>query len=336
MSGGTQPTEPCLASLIDGVKYNGFMDSPQHCANIMNPKFTYVGNGYAFVSGSTYEHHWVQNFAAPAPGMIFAPDAPRISRIDSGDGTLSVHFTAPVTNGGRPIISYLYSVDGGATWTGRNPTSASSPLVIGGLKNGTTYQVRIKALNDAFFTLGASAASNTVAAAPKTIISTPGAPKLAAVTPVDGGAWVAFESGSTGGLALRNYEYTLNGGTSWTAFSPATTTSPAFIGGLKNGTQYQIAVRALNDRGAGPRSAVMAATPYSGTASVFVPINPVRVIDTRTKGRDSAWRRRDSNLQYRPPDRESRAVPKMWCPLVPRRSPTTSPPQPRQVLGRCR
>ncbi|MCB0914416.1 MAG: fibronectin type III domain-containing protein [Actinobacteria bacterium] len=276
------PEGAMYGAVINGVKYNGWLDSPAHCANIMNPAFTFLGNGYANVPGSTYTHYWTQNFAAPQPGMVFAPDQPRITGITPGDGQLTVNFTPPVWDGGRPIITYLYSLDGGASWVARNPASPASPLVISGLTNGVTYQVRLKAANDAFFAVGASLASNTVAASPKTIIGPPGAPTLAEVTPVDGGIRLAWQAGSTGGLPLRNYEYSLNGGTSWTAFSPAKTESPTLVGGLKNGVEYRIAIRAVNDRGPGPASAVKAATPYASPASVFVPINPVRVVDTRT------------------------------------------------------
>ena len=41
---------------------NGWMSSPDHCANIMNPGFRAIGVGYAFRPASTYGHYWTQNF----------------------------------------------------------------------------------------------------------------------------------------------------------------------------------------------------------------------------------------------------------------------------------
>ena len=41
---------------------DGWMDSPGHCANILNPDFTQIGVGYAQVPGSKYTHYWTQNF----------------------------------------------------------------------------------------------------------------------------------------------------------------------------------------------------------------------------------------------------------------------------------
>jgi len=42
----------------------GFMNSPGHCRNIMDPDYHVVGLGYAFIAGSDYGHYWTQDFAA--------------------------------------------------------------------------------------------------------------------------------------------------------------------------------------------------------------------------------------------------------------------------------
>ena len=44
-------------SLVDG-----WMNSPGHCANIMNGAFRSTGVGYAFSASSTYRHYWTQTF----------------------------------------------------------------------------------------------------------------------------------------------------------------------------------------------------------------------------------------------------------------------------------
>ncbi|MFO0714172.1 MAG: CAP domain-containing protein [Sandaracinus sp.] len=43
---------------------DGWMHSPGHCRNIMNPDYRTIGIGYAFVDGSPYGHYWTQDFAA--------------------------------------------------------------------------------------------------------------------------------------------------------------------------------------------------------------------------------------------------------------------------------
>ncbi|GGK30598.1 hypothetical protein GCM10008955_25480 [Deinococcus malanensis] len=41
---------------------SGWLSSPGHCRNIMNPAFRELGVGY--VQGGSYRHYWVQNFGA--------------------------------------------------------------------------------------------------------------------------------------------------------------------------------------------------------------------------------------------------------------------------------
>jgi uncharacterized protein YkwD len=46
--------------------FQGWMNSPGHRANILNPHFTEVGFGYASSAKSEYRHYWVQVFGRPA------------------------------------------------------------------------------------------------------------------------------------------------------------------------------------------------------------------------------------------------------------------------------
>ncbi|MEZ0542090.1 CAP domain-containing protein [Fibrella arboris] len=41
---------------------DGWLKSPGHCANIMNPAFKEVGVGYAYSATSTYKYYWVNDF----------------------------------------------------------------------------------------------------------------------------------------------------------------------------------------------------------------------------------------------------------------------------------
>jgi large repetitive protein len=61
--------------------------------------------------------------------------------------------------------------------------------------------------------------------------------------------------------AILNFEYSVDGGTSWTPESPAITTGPVIISGLINGQTYQVAVRAVNVTGAGLASNIKPASP---------------------------------------------------------------------------
>jgi hypothetical protein len=58
-----------------------------------------------------------------------------------------------------------------------------------------------------------------------------------------------------GGLAITNYEFSADGGTTWYALSPADATSPVTISGLGAGNSYAFFLRAVNAIGSGPSSA---------------------------------------------------------------------------------
>jgi len=88
-----------------------------------------------------------------------------------GDGRAFVAFLAPATNGGAPITSYEYSVNNGASWETRTPAGTSSPLSIGGLVNGVTYTIRLRAVN----AVGSGGVSEAATVTPRTL---PGAPAL--------------------------------------------------------------------------------------------------------------------------------------------------------------
>src|SRR5690606_19379680 len=123
-----------------------------------------------------------------------------------------------------------------------------SPLTITGLVGGQTYPVRLRALND----VGASAASNESLVTAK---GTPEAPTITSVTETDRGLTIFFSTPPNGGSPISNYEYSLDGGDSWTTRAPTSSSSPLSIGALDNGTTYSVKVRAVNAVGSGTASA---------------------------------------------------------------------------------
>jgi alpha-tubulin suppressor-like RCC1 family protein len=96
----------------------------------------------------------------------------------------------------------------------------------------------------------------------------PAAPTNVTVTPGFGQLVVAFTAPSG---PVSNYEYSTNGGSTWTARNPANITSPIVITGLNNGTQYQVRIRAVNAGGTGNQTSNIAGRPShlwnNGTAS---------------------------------------------------------------------
>lgn len=87
------------------------------------------------------------------------------------NGGGSIAFTPPTQNGGSALTNYQYSINDGASWIPFVPADITSPVVISGLTNGTTYPVKLRAINGFAFT------SNPVSA---TVSLTPLAPLQAA------------------------------------------------------------------------------------------------------------------------------------------------------------
>ena len=109
-------------------------------------------------------------------------------------------------------------------------------------------------------------ANNIVQAATATpLVTEPSAPTALAATAGNASASVAFTAGASNGAAITNYEYSTDNGTTWTARSPAATTSPIAISGLTNGTAYNVKLRAVNSVGAGAASSAVSVTPVDPT-----------------------------------------------------------------------
>ncbi len=185
------------------------------------------------------------------------PDAPSITGITAGNQQLSVAFSAPVSDGGSAITNYEYSTDNGSNWTTRSPTSTVSPIIISPLTNGTTYQVKIRAVNAINFGTASTAASGIPA-------TTPGAPNITGITAGNQQLSVAFSAPvSDGGSAITNYEYSTDNGSNWTSRSPTSTVSPIIISPLTNGTTYQVKIRAVNAINFGTASTAVPGTPVA-------------------------------------------------------------------------
>jgi autotransporter-associated beta strand protein len=88
------------------------------------------------------------SFSIPTT-VVTPPSAPTITGVTAGDSRLTVAFTSPASDGGGAVTGYQYSLDDGGTWLTPSPAVTSSPMVIGGLLNGTDYDVRIRAVNSA-------------------------------------------------------------------------------------------------------------------------------------------------------------------------------------------
>ena len=191
------------------------------------------------------------------------PDAPTSLVSTKGNGQISVAFSAPAFSGGLEITTYQYalSTDSYATWTNRATGTTASPLVITGLSNGTSYGVKLRAVNALGSGFASDAATSvipsTVPNAPTSVSGTPNGVTSSTVS------WTApANTGSPrpdGGSAITGYkvEYALSPYSSYTVFNAdtgnANTSIP--VTGLTNGESYKFKVTAKNANGFGDASA---------------------------------------------------------------------------------
>ncbi|MDX6244581.1 MAG: hypothetical protein QOE76_2304, partial [Frankiales bacterium] len=187
--------------------------------------------------------------SAPVNGTPAAPPgAPSITSASTAVGSATLVFT-PGYAGGATITDYQYQIGSGAWLSG---ATASSPLTITGLANGTTYSIRLRGVSSS----GNGAAST---ASVVTTPDVPAAPAVSAVTSGDGSLSIAFAPSDNHGSAVTSYEYQLIPSGPWTAASSLA--SPIEVTGLTNGTSYAVSVRAVNAVGTGPGSPAQNATP---------------------------------------------------------------------------
>jgi hypothetical protein len=166
-----------------------------------------------------------------------------------------------------------------------DPNSATITLPSTPLSNVTNTKLLLNVADSSSFLTDSSgnqtitnssvvfrAADTTAPAAPTSLVATAG----------DGQASISFTQGSNGGSAITNYKYSLDG-TTYTALSPAATTSPITISGLTNATSYSIYLKAVNTVGDSSASTSVSVTPVaSNTGGSAISSAQVEVIPNVT------------------------------------------------------
>jgi hypothetical protein len=102
----------------------------------------------------------------------------------AGDGSVSLTWAAPVSDGGSAITDYVveYSIDD-TTWsTFVDGTSALTSATVTGLANATTYRFRVTARNDVADGVVSTASATVTPAAPTTTTTTTVAPTTTTTT----------------------------------------------------------------------------------------------------------------------------------------------------------
>ena len=96
-----------------------------------------------------------------------------------------------------------------------------------------------------------------------------GAPTISTVTGTSGQLSIAFTAPtSTGGAPITNYQYSLDGGSTWITPSPVVSTSPLVVTSVANGTTFPVRIRAVTTAGAGTVSNQVSGTTPLSTPSI--------------------------------------------------------------------
>jgi len=172
------------------------------------------------------------------------PSAPTGVTATPGNGAATVAWTAPASNGGSAITSYVVtSSPGGQTATVDDDERRAT---VTGLTNGTSYTFTVRAVN-ANGNGAASAASNAV------VVGAPGRPTDVRGTAGNGQVTVTWDAAPNNGSAITSSTVTASPGGRTATVNGAGTS--ATVTGLTNGTAYTFTVRSTNARGTGPASA---------------------------------------------------------------------------------
>lgn len=194
---------------------------------------------------------------------VSVPDAPTDLAGTPADGQISLTWTAANDNGAAITNHKVSYTPAGGDETQVSTTSGKSNYIIEGLENGTTYTIKVLAVNSE----GDGEYSSSIEVASGEEISEPGAPTDLSGTPGDGQvelAWTAPED--DGGSEITGYTvgYSKSGGSITTVDTGGVGTSYTLTG-LTNGTEYVIVVYAVNSAGSSRQSSSISKTPTDGS-----------------------------------------------------------------------
>ena len=180
---------------------------------------------------------------AVAPGVV------ETLTVASGNGQLTLTWFPPTTDGGGAITDYQVQYKTGSTWIPFvDGVSTTTGAVITGLTNGTTYDLRVAAVNSA----GQGSWTSTKTGTPRT---TAGAVTNLQANRTTGSttATVSFSApASNGGAAVSDYkiQYKDRAAADWSTFNDGTNTNVSVsVTGLDSAKEYDFRVAAVNAAG---------------------------------------------------------------------------------------
>jgi titin len=138
--------------------------------------------------------------------LVTAPGAPTSVSATAGNGSATVSWTAPASDGGSAITGYNVTRFVGGIAQGTDSVGVVTQTTVSGLTNGTTYTFRVAAKN----TIGTGAqSSDSNGVTPMAPATAPGAPTGVSATAGNGSATVSWTApAADGGSAITAYDVT--------------------------------------------------------------------------------------------------------------------------------
>ncbi|BCS52203.1 fibronectin type III domain-containing protein [Geobacter sp. SVR] len=190
------------------------------------------------------------------PPTVTVPAAP--ANVVASGGTRQVTLSWKAVSSATSYNVYYGTASGITKGSGTKLTNVSSPAVLTGLNDGTTYYCIVTAVNSA----GESAASVQVAAATVSATPSPVIPPVPGSVTATGGAnqatltWAA----SSGATSYNIYWSSTSGVTKANGTRVSGVTSPYVKTGLSAGSTYYFIVTAVNSAGESAASAQVSAS----------------------------------------------------------------------------